>query len=71
MLPQENEEQVRSALKAKRHRDCELVPLNLDAAWTEGDFALPLLENGLPGTLTIAPARHFEGFYIAKIKKAH
>lgn len=71
VLPQENEEQVRSALKAKRHRDCELVPLNLDAAWTEGDFALPLLENGLPGTLTIAPARHFEGFYIAKIKKAH
>ena len=47
------------------------MPLNLDAAWTEGDFALPLLENGLPGTLTIAPARHFEGFYIAKIKKAH
>ena len=71
VLPQENEEQVRSALKAKRHRDCELVPLNLNAAWTEGDFALPLLENGLPGTLTIAPARHFEGFYIAKIKKAH
>lgn len=69
VLPQENEEQVRNALKAKRHRDCELVPLNLDTAWTEGDFALPLLENGLPGTLTIAPTRFFEGFYIAKIKK--
>lgn len=31
--------------------------------------ALPLLENGLPGTLTLAPTRDFEGFYICLIKK--
>lgn len=30
---------------------------------------LPLLANGLAGTLTIAPTRDYEGFYLAKIKK--
>ncbi len=30
---------------------------------------LPLLRNGLPGSLTLAPTRDFEGFYICLIKK--
>ena len=30
---------------------------------------LPLLSNGLPGSLTLAPTRDFEGFYICLIKK--
>ena len=34
------------------------------------DGALPLLPNGLPGTLTICPTRDYEGFYLAKIRKA-
>lgn len=82
VLPQENEEQVEAALK--RHRDCSIVPLAgtlpEDAptrptiaealARAAEDGVLPLLPNGLPGTLTICPTRDYEGFYLAKIKKA-
>ena len=81
ILPQENEEQVMAALK--RHRDCEVMPLTgalaedaparpataqaiVDAA-ERGE--LPLLANGLAGTLTICPTRLYEGFYIAVIRK--
>lgn len=81
ILPQENEEQVVSALK--RHRDCAVAPLSgpLDedaparaaTAQAIADAAdagaLPLLENGLAGTLTVCPTRDYEGFYIAKIVK--
>lgn len=81
ILPQENEEQVMAALK--RHRDCEVVPLTCalaeDAparpatAQAIADAAerceLPLLANGLAGTLTICPTRLYEGFYIAVIRK--
>ena len=82
VLPQENEEQVEAALK--RHRDCSIVPLagalpedaptrpaTAEAlARAAEDGALPLLPNGLPGTLTICPTRDYEGFYLAKIRKA-
>ena len=64
ILPAENEDQVRSALK--RHRDCEVAPL--EPAMFSG--ALPLVPNGLEGTLTVRPTKEFEGFYLAKIKKA-
>ena len=81
ILPQENEEQVMAALK--RHRDCEVAPLTgalaEDAparpatAQAIADAAergeLPLLTNGLAGTLTICPTRLYEGFYIAVIRK--
>ena len=84
ILAEENDEQVRGALK--RHRDCEVVPILfekpssdaqdgprpivLDQA-THGPCALPVLphSNALPGTLTIAPSRLFEGFYVAVIRK--
>ena len=69
ILPEENEGQVRSALAGKRHRDCELAPIELDERWTSGAFSLPLLQNGLPGSLTVAPTRVFEGFFVARIKK--
>lgn len=69
ILPRENEEQVAAALKGKRHRDCKLVPLELPPACSEGALALPLLQNGLPGTVTVAPTRLFEGFFVAKIEK--
>lgn len=64
ILPAENEDQVRAALK--RHRDCEVAPL--EPAMFSG--ALPLVPNGLEGTLTVRPTKEFEGFYLAKIKKA-
>lgn len=81
ILPQENEEQVMAALK--RRRDCEVVPLTCalaeDAparpatAQAIADAAergeLPLLANGLAGTLTICPTRLYEGFYVAVIRK--
>lgn len=81
ILPQENEEQVMAALK--RHRDCEVMPLTgalaedaparpataqaIADAVERGE--LPLLANGLAGTLTICPTRLYEGFYIAVIRK--
>lgn len=86
ILPQENEEQVRAALK--RHRACELIPLTDRAAADEDDGAAPLpptaqavvdaVEAGaiptvpttLPGTLVVAPTQRFEGFYLAAVRKA-
>lgn len=35
----------------------------------EDPFAVPVLENGLPGTLTVCPTRDFEGFFCAVITK--
>ena len=85
ILPEENGEQVARALK--RHRDCEIVPLDGSVATRDDDAAplptrtqavvdavaqgaIPVLEPTLPGTLTIAPTRCFEGFYLALIRKA-
>ena len=70
VLPAENDDQVRTVLATKRHRDCELVPIELEGAFSEGPFALPVLPGGLEGTVTVAPTREFEGFYLALIKKA-
>lgn len=85
VLPEENDEQVRAALK--RHRDCKVVPVlagNVDdgqsdpeeriitiAHADEGEFAWPImnLPNSLEGTLTLAPTRLYEGFYVAVIQK--
>ncbi len=71
ILPEENELMLASVLK--RHRDCELVPLDpqaLAAAPDNPELALPCLPNGLEGTITVRPTRLFEGFFIAAIKKA-
>lgn len=62
VLPAENEDQVRAVLAAKRHRDCELVPLELDSS-------IPQLPCGLAGTATVIPTKEYEGFFIAQIKK--
>lgn len=95
VLAEENDDQVRAALK--RHRDCEVAPILLDApAETEADdqperpraakdevrpailpnagsgpLRCPALEHEctLAGTLTVAPTRLFEGFYVAVIRK--
>lgn len=71
ILPEENELMLASVLK--RHRDCDLVPLDpqaLAAAPDNPELALPCLPNGLEGTITVRPTRLFEGFFIAAIKKA-
>ncbi|MDO4436967.1 MAG: RsmB/NOP family class I SAM-dependent RNA methyltransferase [Coriobacteriaceae bacterium] len=46
-------------------------PITLENAAT-GPFALPVLERetDVPGTLTLAPSRVFEGFYVAAIQKS-
>ena len=85
VLPEENDEQVRAALK--RHRDCKVVPIlagNVDDGQSdpeeriitithadEGELAWPImnLPNSLEGTLTLAPTRLYEGFYVAVIQK--
>lgn len=81
ILEEENAQQVLAALKS--HRDCELVPImtekpadaeQLDKVIVlpraiEETFPLPLLPSSLPGTLTVAPNEHFEGFFVAAIKK--
>lgn len=85
VLPEENDEQIRSALK--RHRDCKVVPILAGgtgdgqpdpeerfieiARADEGELAWPILDlpNSLEGTLTIAPTRLYEGFYIAAMQK--
>lgn len=66
VLPEENGQQVAAALK--RHRDCEIVPVDLPASDSAQEpLALP---GELEGTLTICPTRAYEGFFIAKVKKA-
>lgn len=101
VLPEENDEQVRAALK--RHRDCSVAPILLsgnggaDAETPcrerdrrehpngqdedtrparlenalQGPLAIPVLDHdeSLPGTLTVAPTRLFEGFHVAVIRK--
>ena len=83
ILPEENEEIVADALK--RHRDCELVPLVLgepgEAADERapkpialpgaetGEFAIPRLADTEAPTLTVAPTRLYEGFFVAAIAK--
>ncbi len=71
ILPEENDRMLASVLK--RHRDCEIVPIDpqtLAAAPDNPDLALPCLPNELEGTVTVCPTRLFEGFFIAAIKKA-
>ena len=95
VLAEENDDQVRAALK--RHRDCEVAPILLDAPTemeaddqterpraakdevrpailanaASGPLRCPALERecALAGTLTVAPTRLFEGFYVAVIRK--
>ncbi len=83
ILPQENEDTVREILA--RHRDCKILPLmGADAKSEEDEYAmlpealthaleageLPLLQNELPGTITVRPTKDYEGFYLALIKKS-
>ena len=65
ILPAENEDIVRAALK--RHKDCELAPIALPDSALEAIPRLPCrLEEG---ALTVRPTRLFEGFFLAAIKK--
>lgn len=65
ILPAENEDIVRAALK--RHKDCELAPIALPDGALEAIPRLPCrLEEG---ALTVRPTRLFEGFFLAAIKK--
>lgn len=79
LLPQENEDAVLHALK--KHRDCELVALNKtgDAdgnPTVAAPFAkllaqhdIPVLHNEIEGTVTVAPTREYEGFFLALMTK--
>ncbi|MBQ8081448.1 MAG: RsmB/NOP family class I SAM-dependent RNA methyltransferase [Clostridia bacterium] len=58
LLPEENEEAVRAALS---------LGLTLEPLDKSGFEALPILPNGLPGTLTVCPTEAYEGFFVAKL----
>lgn len=66
IFPAENEEQVAAALK--RHRDCEVAPVELAGAGGEADAPI-MLPGRIEGTCTICPSRLYEGFFIARITK--
>lgn len=59
ILAQENDDVVRTALKAGK---AELIPITAP----EG---VPTLPTGLDGTLCVCPDAHYEGFYVAKLRK--
>ncbi len=61
ILPEENEEVVEYAMKGG---SVELVPID-DTQMNQ----LPQLPVRIPGTLLICPDTHYEGFYIAKMRK--
>ncbi len=79
VLPQENEDAVAHALK--KHRDCELVALdkaedadsNLTVAAPFAELLaqhdIPVLHNEIEGTVTVAPSREYEGFFLALMTK--
>ncbi len=79
VLPQENEDAVLHVLK--KHRDCELMALDKteDAdgnPTVAAPFAkllaqhdIPVLHNEIEGTVTVAPTREYEGFFLALITK--
>ncbi|OUO62031.1 Fmu (Sun) domain-containing protein [Collinsella sp. An271] len=66
IFPAENEEQVAAALK--RHRDCEVAPVELAGADGKADAPI-MLPGRIEGTCTICPSRLYEGFFIARITK--
>lgn len=79
VLLQENEDAVLHALK--KHRDCELVALD-KAEDADGNptaatpFAkllaqhdIPVLHNEIEDTVTVAPTREYEGFFLALMTK--
>lgn len=68
ILKEENEEQIRAVLSAKRHRDCELKPVAIEGL-LEGERAPRILPTDLEGSLTVCPDRLYEGFFIAQIQK--
>ena len=79
VLPQENEDAVAHALK--KHRDCKLVALDkaedadgnptVAAPFAEllAQHDIPVLHNEIDGTVTVAPSREYEGFFLALMTK--
>ena len=65
VLPQENEDIVRGALK--RHKDCELAAVDLSAEALDDIPQLPCRLD--EGAITVCPTRLYEGFFLAAIKK--
>lgn len=59
ILKEENEDIIEYILQ---NNNIELVPI-------EPIKNIPLLENQLPGTITVCPTKYYEGFYVAKIKR--
>ena len=68
ILPDENGRQVEKALA--RHADCRIVPIESIGGMPIAQAPFETLPGGPEGTLTVCPSRLYEGFYIAKLKKA-
>ena len=64
ILKDENEDVLSKLLKNK---SLELVPIDIDKC---GFSNIPLLPTSIDGTLCVCPSDLYEGFFIAKIKRA-
>ena len=66
VLPQENEQMVAACLKiASKRGSYKLEPVDLGPGMQD----VPVMPNGLEGTLTVCPTNRYEGFFVAKIRR--
>lgn len=68
ILPEENGRQVERALA--KHADCRIAPIESIGDMPIAQAPFETLPGGPEGTLTVCPSRLYEGFYIARLKKA-
>ena len=61
LLRQENEAQITAVL---RRENMKLIPISLSSL-----PGVPVIENSLTGTVTVAPDELFEGFYISVLER--
>ena len=60
ILKEENEDIINYILNS--NSNIELIPINTIPN-------IPVLENTIPGTITVCPTEYYEGFYVAKLKR--
>ncbi|QWT17995.1 RsmB/NOP family class I SAM-dependent RNA methyltransferase [Collinsella sp. zg1085] len=68
ILPAENDTMVQSVLAKKRFSSYSIKPVLADEIWRSGSYPLPLIDDTRNlQTVSLAPSKYFEGFYLARI----